>query len=164
MFGGIKLSDKVMVVEAFAPATPSTASPNWISLKDARSVQVVIQVDNAATVTGSAVALSQATAVAGTSAKALAFSTALRNVDTAAGQGALTAFTVASNTFTTDNTNNKNLLYVIDVDPTTLDTANNFDCVRVTLGNATNAVVSALYVIEPHYSGNAATMPTVTSD
>lgn len=165
-FGGIKLSDKVQVIQAFAStAAPSTASPRWISLKDVKSLQVVVTGLNGTTVTGSAVALSQATAVAGTSAKTLSFTAMLANTDlNTNGQASWTNTAVASNTFTTTTTNSKYFQYVIDVDPASLDTNNSFDCVRVTLGDAANCNVSALYIVEHKYGGNALASAAVTSD
>jgi len=81
-------------------------------------------------VTGSTITLKQATAVAGTGEKALAFTRMLANIDTGASQ-TMVETAVSSNTFTTDTTNSKNLLYIIEVDSDALDVANGFDCIRV---------------------------------
>jgi hypothetical protein len=148
----VALTEQVKFVPAFASAVPSTASPVWVSLKNAERCTVVILVKNATTVTGSAIALSQATAVAGTNAKALAFTTAYRDIDTGAGD-TMSAFTVSSNTFTTDSTNSKNLLYTIEVKGDDLDVNNGFDCLRVTLGDATAATVTAMYILWPQRFG-----------
>ena len=72
----------------------------------------------------------QATAVAGTSEKALAFTKMWANVDIAASD-TLVETAVTSNTFTTQTTNSKDSVYIIDVDADTLDVANGFDCLRV---------------------------------
>jgi hypothetical protein len=69
------------------------------------------------------------------------------NTDTAAGD-TLTETAVTSDTFTTDTTDNKNLMYVIDVPASSLDVANGFDCLRVDsllMANAVGAVVYELY-------------------
>lgn len=165
-FGGIKLSDKIQVIQAFAStAAPSTASPRWISLKNVKSIQIVVTGLNGTTVTGSAVALAQATAVAGTGTKALAFTAMLANTDlNTNGQTSYTNTAVSSNTFTTTTTNSKYFQYVIDVDPASLDVTNSFDCIRVTLGDAANCNVSAFYVVEHQYGGNALASAAVTSD
>lgn len=164
MFGNGKLSNDVVPIHAFV-GTPSSASPTYISLKDVKKVSIVLVVTNGTTVTGTAVTINQATAVAGTSAKALAFTKALRNIDTGTnGQPVLSEFTVTSNTFTTDATNSKKLVYVIDIDPASLDVANGFDCIQVGLGNAANTTVAALYLVEPQFGGNATLVPAVTSD
>lgn len=135
-------------VFALGPVSPSTSTPAYISLKNVRHVTVLIQVLNSTTVTGSAITLKQATAVAGTSEKALAFDTVWQNVDTAAADG-LAKTAVSSNTFTTNTTNSKKLLYVIEVPAETLDTNNSFDCFRAGTADAANTTLSVTYLTEP---------------
>lgn len=130
------------------PVAPSSTTPDYISLKNVRHVTAVIQVLNGSTVTGSAITLKQATAVANTGEKALAFDTVWQNVDCAASDG-LTKTTVASNTFTTNTTNSKQLLYVIEIPAESLDTNNSFDCVRVGTADAANTTLSVCYIVEP---------------
>lgn len=148
----LKLTDMALPVTALAPTTPSSSVPDYVCLKNFNRLTVVITVDNAATVTGSAITLKQAQAVANTGEKALAFSTMLANTDTGAAD-TLTATAVTSNTFTTNNTDNKNLLYVLDVRPEDLDLANSYDCVRLGTGNATNTVLSAMYFLHHKFPG-----------
>ena len=74
--------------------------------------------------------LKQATAVAGTGEKALAFTRMLANTDYAASK-TMVETAVSSNTFTTQTTNSKDSVYIIDVDADSLDVANGFDCLRV---------------------------------
>lgn len=140
------LSEQVKFVTGLDSIVPSTSTPDYVSLKNFERVAIIILVKNATTVTGSAITLLQATAVAGTSEKALAFTSALRNIDTAASD-VLAAFTVSSNTFTTDSTNSKNLMYVIDVKAEDLDVNNGFDCIRAGTANATAATVTVLYAL-----------------
>lgn len=150
-----KSLDFLTPITGLAPITPSTSTPDYVSLKGYDGMVAYIVVDNGNTVTGSAITLKQATAVAGTSEKALAFATMYANIDTGAAS-ALTLTTVTSDTFTTDTTNAKNLLYVIDVPIASLDIANGFDCVRVGTGDAANTVVAVLYVLySAKYSGQA---------
>lgn len=131
---------------------PSSSTPDYVSLKDYAHVTAIILVKNATAVTGSAITLKQATAVAGTGEKALGFTKAWRNIDTAAAD-ALAEFAVTSDTFTTDATNSKNLMYVIEVDAAELDVDGGFDCFRVGTGNATAATVTVLYILSsPRYS------------
>lgn len=152
--------EQAKIVAGLCPVTPSTSTPDYVSLKNYEKLTIVILVDNATTVTGSAITVKQATAVAGTSEKAVSFTTAYRNIDIDAAD-TLSSFTVSSDTFTTDATNNKNLLYVIEVTPDMLDLANGFDCVRAGTGNATAAVLSVLYILHgPKYS----TMPAAITD
>lgn len=143
-----------MPVWAFDAAVPSSATPLWVSMKGYDHIQIVIRYKNATTVTGTAVGLSQATAVAGTSAKTLGFTTMFANVNVNSMFGA-TATAVVSNTFTTDATNSQSGLYIVEVDAITMDLANGFDCLQVTLGNATAATITATYNmgVAPRYSG-----------
>lgn len=143
----MRLVDKVKFVTACPPAalTSTAGDGDYISMKNFDHLTIVILVDNATTVTGGAVTLKQATAVAGTGEKALAFTKMWANVDTGASD-TLVETTVSSNTFTTATTDNKNLMYVIEVEATDLDTANGFDCIRIDVASMANAVGSVLYM------------------
>jgi hypothetical protein len=50
---------------------------------------------------------------------------------------------------------------VIDVDPATHDTANNFACVRVGTGDGTAATVTVLYVLWPAKAGKDTPMSAI---
>lgn len=119
---------------------------DYVSMKGYERCTILIQVDNATTVTGAAITLKQATAVAGTSEKALAFSAMFANTDCAAGD-TLTETAVTSNTFTTDTTDAKNLMYVIEVKASDLDVTNGFDCLRVDSLLMANAVGAVTYIL-----------------
>lgn len=134
------------VVVAFPPAASPASTEDYVSLKGAKYVTVIISVDNGSTVTGADVTLKQATVVAGTDEKALSFDTVYANTDVGASD-TLVKTTVTSNTFTTDTTDNKNLLYVICVDASSLDVANNFDCFRVDVTGNANCVASGVYIL-----------------
>jgi nicotinic acid phosphoribosyltransferase len=119
-------------------------------------------VDNATTVTGGAITLLQAQDVAATGAKALAMTRMWANADTGASD-TLVATTVTSNTFTTSTTNDKNLLYVIEVLASDLDVANGFDCVRVDSASMANAVGAVIYILDgARYGGT--TPPAAITD
>lgn len=133
------------LVTGLAPITPSSSTPDYVSLKGVIKFTAVILVDNGTTVTGSAITVSEATAVAGTGAQTLTLTKMWANTDTAAGD-TLTETAVTSNTFTTDTTNAKNLIYVIEVDPAEL--SDGYDCVAITTGNGANMVLSVLYILE----------------
>lgn len=109
--------------------TSTLGDTAYVSLKNYRKIQIVISIADGTTVTGTAVTLKQATAVAGTAEKALAFTRMLSSVDYPTVALAETA--VTSSTFTTQTTNSKDSLYIIDVDSSELDVANGFDCIRV---------------------------------
>jgi len=146
------------------PAVPSSASPAWISLKNAEAVGVLIEVQNATTVTGSAITLNQATDVSGTNSKALAFTDYYKINDLAAADAPWTRAVAASNTFTTDATNSKNSYYFIPVDPASLDVANKFNCLQVGVGNATASTVGAHYLLRPKNAGNPTLTPKFTAN
>lgn len=155
MPAGKALVNTRKIVVAFHAAVPSSASPAWVSLKDYAHVTVILPFENATTVTGSAITLSQATAVAGTGAKTLGFTEMWANIDDSA-SAVLTKTAVASNTFTIDNTNSKKGVYVIEIDSDSLDTDNGFDCFRVGIANATAQTVGALYILGgARYEGKA---------
>lgn len=154
------LSEQVKVVIGLDPIVPSTSTPDYVSLKNFERCMVLVLVKNATTVTGSAITLKQATAVAGTSEKALSFSKAWRNIDTAAAD-VLSEFAVSSDTFTTDSTNSKNLMYVMEVKAEDLDVNNGFDCLRAGTGNATAATVTVIYLL---YGGSFPTTVAAITD
>jgi hypothetical protein len=140
--------EEAKVVVALSNTTPSSSSPQRVSLKNYERCVILIQALNATTVTGSAITLKQATDIANANSdeKAVAFTTAYRILDVAAGD-TLSSFAVASNTFTTDTTNSKSLLYVIEVDPSQLDVNNGFDCLRVGTANATATTLTVTMLL-----------------
>ena len=154
MASGTRFVDKQKFVRALHAVTPSSASPKWVSLKGYNHIQIIVAFKNATTVTGSAIGLQQATAVAGTSAKTLAFTTNWSVIDDSSSV-ALTQNTVSSNTFTTDATNSKSGFYIIEVDADDLDMANGFDCIQATVGNGTATTITVDYILGnvPRYSG-----------
>lgn len=127
-----RLDEQVTPIVAAAGLllTSTLGDTTYVSLKGYRRLQIIISIADGTTVTGSTITLKQATAVAGTGEKALAFTRMLANVDYAASK-TMTETAVTSNTFTTQTTNSKDSVYIIDVDADTLDVANGFDCVRV---------------------------------
>lgn len=141
------------VVTGLAPlAPPSTSRTDIVSLKNYNRCLIVIMVNNTTTgVTGSAITLTQSSDVANTGGKALSFTQAWRSLNCGASgnNDTLSNFAVASNTFTTDTTSSVNHLYVIEVNETDLDVANNFDCVTVALATGVNCNVSCLFILYP---------------
>lgn len=161
MTGNMRFQELVTPITGLAPVVPSSSVPDYVSMKGHSKLGIVITVKNATTVTGSAITLKQATAVANTGEKALAFDTVYVNTDTAASD-TLVETAVTSNTFTTNNTNSKDLLYVITVDAASLDLANNYDCVRVGTGDATAATVSVMYFLYPPKYGKNIPVTAIT--
>jgi hypothetical protein len=139
--------------------TTTVGDTTYVSLKGYRRLQIVISIADGTTVTGSTITLKQATSVAGAGEKALAFTRMLANVDYAASK-AMTETAVTSNTFTTQTTNSKQSMYIIDVDADSLDVANGFDCVRLDgTGHAATAPLGVVVVYNLYgarYSGASA--------
>ena len=135
--------------------TSTLGDTKYVSLKGYRRCQIIISIADGTTVTGSTITLKQATAVAGTSEKALAFTRMLSSVDYPASALAETA--VTSNTFTTQTVNSKDSMYIIDVDADTLDVAGGFDCLRVDgtghAATASRGVVVLYNLYGARYSG-----------
>jgi len=156
--------DKVKFLPALHAVVPSTSTPKWVSLKAYNHLTVLVSFKNATTVTGSAIGLSQATAVAGTSAKTLAF-TKMRALIDDATSVTLTETAVVSNTFTTDATNSKTGYYIIEVDADDLDLANGFDCVRASTGDGTAATIEVTYILSgPRFGGGPADFTSPVAD
>ncbi len=159
----MRLVEMFKFVNGLTMTVPSTSTPQYVSFKDWRHCTIVIKCKNATTVTGSAITLKQATAIAGTAEKALAFTKMWANTDLGAAPDTLTETAVASNTFTANATNNKNLKYVIEVDAAELDGSNGFDCLRVGTGDATAQTVDVEYIMsQPRYA--SASPPTAVAD
>ena len=144
----LRLLDSDKVVMGCPPAALATTAGDgdYVSMKNFDRITFIIAVDNATTVTGGAVTLKQATLVDGTGEKALGFTKMWANEDTAASD-TLVETAVTSDTFTTDTTDAKNLIYVIEVQAADLDVSNSFDCVRIDVASMVNAVGSVVYVL-----------------
>lgn len=142
------LHELTKIVWGMGPKVPSTTVGDYVSLKNYSRCCIILTGLNTTTVTGSAITIKQAQAVANTGEKALAFDFVYANLDVTA-TDTLVETAVASNTFTTDATNSINFMYVMDVRAEQLDQANNFDCIRLGTGNATNATLTATYILYP---------------
>lgn len=144
-----RLIDTSKIVLA-SPIIGALATTNgdcdYVSLRGYERCTILITVDNATTVTGCAITLKQATAVAGTGEKELAFTKMFANVDCAASD-TLVETAVTANTFTTATTDNKNLMYVIEVKASDMDVTNGFDCLRVDALLMANAVGQVTYIL-----------------
>ena len=144
----LKLTDIAKFVTGISPKALATTGgdADYVSLRKYPRVTILISVDNATTVTGAAITLKQAKDVAGTGEKALSFDTVLANIDTGASDDFVET-AVVSDTFTTDTTNAKNLLYAINIDATMLDRANGFTAVRLDALLMANAIGCVLYAL-----------------
>lgn len=161
----MKLTDIAKFVQG-SPIIGALATTNgdcdYVSLKGYERCTIFITVDNATTVTGGAFTLKQDTTVAGTGEKPLAFSKMYANIDTGASD-TLVETAVVNNTFTSDTTDNKNLMYVIEVNADDLDVAGGFDCIRVDVLLMASAVGQVSYILSgPRYASPLA-IPAITN-
>ena len=153
-----RLDERVYPVVAAAGLllTSTLGDTTYVSLKGYQRCQIIISIADGTTVTGSTITLKQATAVAGTGEKALAFTRMLANTDYGASK-TMVETAVTSNTVTTQTTNSKDSLYIIDVDASDLDVANGFDCLRVDgtghAATASRGVVVLYNLYGARYSG-----------
>ena len=151
----------VLMSPAIVAHATTAGDCGYVSLKNYNNLTIYMFVDNATTVTGCAVTLKQATAVAGTSEKALSFTKNWVLSDTSIASSVITGETltetaVTSSTFTTGTTDNKNMVYCMEIAASDLDVAGGFDCVRLDgllQANSVSCVVGILS--NPRYSGAA---------
>lgn len=145
------LPQNAQVVELLAPAADAAGRTGaYATLKNMHKAWIVVHITqgNAATI---ALTVNQATAVAGTSAKAITVATPIwANQDTATND-TLTAQTAAVS-FTTSAAV-KNKIVVFELNPSDFDVANGFDCVTVATGasNAANITQAMLYGVNNRY-------------
>lgn len=158
-----RLIDNVKTVTGCAPAalTTTAGDGDYVSLKSFRYLRITIAILNGTTVTGGTITLKQATDVAGTSEKALSFAKMFANTDTGASD-TLTETAVTSDTFTTNATNGKKLLYQIEVRVSDLDINHGFDCVRVEVADMANAIGVVLYDLYGNRGSNPLSVSVIT--
>lgn len=142
----MKLVEKIGIETGVLPKDITGAAQvgDWISLKDYQHATVIIQQGAWAGGTP-AVTLEQATAVAGTSNKALAFSKRWTKVGVSGTTFVETA--VTSNTFNLPAV--ANTINVLEIDAADLDTDNGFDCFNVNIATpGSNAdLLSVTYLL-----------------
>lgn len=156
------LPEDAKIVTGLTPVVPSTSSPAYVSMSKYNRMTVIITGINTTGVTGSAITLLQASAIAGTGEKALAFSQYWANLNTAA-TDTLVLTNATSNTFTTLTTSSVGFMYVLEVQGSALDVTNSFDCVRLGTANAVNATINVTYIMrDPRFA--AATPPSAILD
>jgi len=152
------LKENAVPILACAPAALTSTSGDglYVSTKGYRKCQILLVQANATTVTTGAVTLLQASDVAGTGAKALAFTTYWYNHDVTSSTAAtLTSATATSNTFNTNTTASKNIMYLIDVAASDLDKTNSFDCLRVDITGSAGSYGAVVYTLyDPIYAGS----------
>lgn len=150
-----RMDEQVYFVQATGQAalTGAAGDAAYVSMKGYDRATIIVDIHNGTTVTGTAITLKQATAVAGTGEKELAYTRMLANTDVATSQ-TMVETAVTSNTFTSNSTNSRRLRYIIEVEANDLDVANGFDCLRVDGASGANSTGQIAYILwGAKYSG-----------
>lgn len=152
MLGNLRLLDFMEIVSAIKPLDLNGAAEagDWVSLKNYGRLAIVFFASVGSNGTDITLTLEQATAVAGTGAKALNVTEYFHK----SGADLLTVeqFTKvtmsAGNTITRTDNDIADQIYVIDIQAEDLDIDNDFDCVRVSANNPGAAKIGcALYLL-----------------
>lgn len=159
------LAEQTKIVVGGGPVLLNTAgiTGQYVSMKNYNHLTAIITLAPASGTDTSAITLSQATAIAGTSAKALPFSWVWKNgapgtTDT------LVKTAVVSNSITTSAAAALEQ-YVIELDAADMDVAGGFDCVSVNMTDpgSVSTPASVIYILsEARY--RQATLPSAILD
>lgn len=159
--------------QAIAPLDLQTARDgDWISLKDAQGVLVVVHKGIGTDGDDPVISFQQASAVAGTGAKDLSTIATIFSMEHATTLESVTAWTKETQTAGAsfspgDPSAQSQALYVFQIEADELDADNGFDCVRVRVADTgTNAQLgSALYILYGlRYPTTPANLPNPTVD
>ena len=156
------LAEQQHTVLILNPAADAAGrSSSYVSMKYYRKCLLVIGITqgNAATI---ALTPQQATAVAGTSAKALSQNCRIWSNLDAATNDTLTARTAAKSYTTDAGTTNKTVIF--EIDAAELDSANSFDCIGFTTGASNAANITSGVAILSGCRYPSATPPTARVD
>lgn len=150
------------LIEAMPNATDAAGrTGDWVNLKNYALAYVIVNITqgNAATI---AISINQASAVAGTGSKVITNTVPIwSNLSTAA-TDTLVSRTAAVSYTTDAGVANKQVVFQID--PSSLDLANGFDCIAVITGasNVANLTSAQYLLVGPRYGG--ATPPSAIID
>jgi len=141
--------------------TNGGVASDWISLKNVERCQVYCVLTQAVA-HATVLALYQGTAVDGTGSKVFANAVQIWADEDVATSDTLVAQTAAVNYTVTADIANK--IVVFDIDPSLLDVANDFDCIKVTASDSSQATnfISIVGVCDMKYK--RATPPSVIID
>ena len=128
----------------------------WVSLKNYEHITIVFFKAAGTAGDDPTITVEQATAVAGTSNKALDFTETWTKDGTLTAVGTFTKNTqAAANTYTDATTAEVQSIWLIEIDSVTLDVANGFDCVQAAVADVgANAQLGCLLYIltKPRYA------------
>lgn len=159
------------VIEGFPAVDLSVAANNgdYISLKNANRVAVVFIGGIGTAGDDPTLTVQQAQDVSGTGAKALNFTTIYRKqaATSLAGTAAWTVTTQsAANTYTNDTAAEQALIWAVEFDPSDLDVANGFDCLRATVADVGNNAQPGclIYLVSPKIGKGPADVMSYIAD
>ena len=156
----ICLPEVTKIVEAITPQAGAGITGDYVSLKNVHRAFVVVHIAQAA-VNTVAISIEQASAVAPTGSKVITNTVPIWANEDCVASDALVRQTDAVD-FTTSAAQ-KHKIVVFQIDPTTLDLANGFDCITVKTGasDATNITAAQYYLCERYQQ---ATPPSAIID
>jgi hypothetical protein len=154
--------EKYKIVQGIQPRTTNAGfSSDWVSLKNANKAIIVVNLTQAAA-HATAFTLAQATAVAGGDTKAMTNNVAIwSNEDCATSDTLVRQTDAKAYTVTADI---KNKMIIFEVDPSSLDVANDFDCISLTVANSGEAsnLASIEFYLDTKYKEDVS--PTAITD
>lgn len=156
------IAEDLKVVSGLTPVTTNGgADSDYVSLKNANKLFIVAKLTQAAA-HATALAPYQATAVAGTSAKVLTNNCEILANEDVSSSDTNTRQTAAKNYSVTADIANK--VVIFEIDPATLDTANDFDCVKLNVSDSSEATnfVDITYYLDMKYKEDVP--PAVITD
>lgn len=153
----------VETISSLEPAADAAGrTGKYVSLKNALMATVIFYVaqGNAATIV---LDVLQASAVAGTGAKALSINVPIET-DIDANTSSVNARQTDAKTFTTDAGVKMKLVKFL-IDPAQLDSAGKFNCIAARTGASNAANITAAFIqVTPRYTGTAANRPNYLVD
>jgi len=169
----LMLSNVFDIIEGFPTVDLQTGANtgDWISLKNANRVAVVFMSGVGTDGDDPTLTIEQAKDVSdsGGVAKALNFTTIYRK-QAATSLAAVDAWTVttqsAGNTYTNTDAAQQDLIWVVEFDPSELDVANGFTCIRATVADVGGAAQpgALLYLVSPKSATSPATPMSYIAD
>ena len=160
--GGRDFLEQRHVVNATPYGNDVAGGEDYVSLKNWAHCTIMMTGTNIGTMTtGAVVTVKQATTVGGAGEKELAFSQYYVNTNTFA-TDAFTAISVGSSC-TNPTLGGTQWILMIDVEADTLDTANNFDCMRVDVTGSTEQQFGGVYILSAgRYMGGTPSVSAIT--
>ena len=162
--------ENTQIVAGFGPVDMQSGANagDWVSLKNYRKVAIVLFKGVGTAGDDPTLTLQQATAVAGTGAKDLTFTTIYKKQGTLSAIGQWTKVTQTAATSYTDATSAEAAaIWVVEVNAEDLDVANGFDCVQASVADVgSNAQLGALLYLlsDPSAAAAPASMPSAIVD